>query len=134
MSDLVIDTHAAVWYFAKSPQMSANARNAVNTAISNGFVIILPTISIVEIVYLIEKGRLIPQTITSLIQALKIPNSSFISEDLTEGIAQTLANISRLTVPDMPDRIIAATALHLNLPLVTKDHKIQVLQNIRTIW
>ena len=134
MSDLVIDTHAAVWYFAKSPQLSANARNALNTAIANGFVIILPTISIVEIVYLIEKGRLVPQTLTSLIQALKLPNSSFVSQDLTEDVAQTLANISRSTVPEMPDRIIAATALHLNLPLVTKDHKIQALQNIQTVW
>ncbi len=134
MSDLAIDTHAAVWYFAKSQQISATARNAVNTAIANGFVIILPTISIVEIVYLIEKGRLIRQTLTSLIQALKLPNSSFVSQDLTEDVAQTLANISRSTVPEMPDRIIAATALHLNLPLVTKDHKIQALQNIQTIW
>ena len=103
MSDLVIDTHAAVWYFAKSPQMSVTARNAVNNAIGNGFLIILPTISIVEIVYLIEKGRLIANTLTRLMQALKLPNSSFVSQDLTEDIAQTLAQIPRLTVPDMPD-------------------------------
>ena len=134
MSDLAIDTHAAVWYFAKSPRMSTTARNAVNNAIANGFVIVLPTISIVEIVYLIEKGRLIPQTLTSLMQALKLPNSSFVSQDLTENIAQTLQQIPRQTVPEMPDQIIAATALHLSLPLVTKDHKIQALQNITTIW
>ena len=134
MSDLAIDTHAAVWYFAKSPQLSATARNAVNNAIANGFVIILPTISIVEIVYLIEKGRLVPQTLTSLMQALKLPKSSFVSQDLTEDVAQTLAQIPRSTVPEMPDRIIAATALHLNLSLVTKDHKIRALQNINTIW
>lgn len=134
MSDLAIDTHAAVWYFAKSPQMSATARNAVNNAIAGGFVIILPTISIVEIIYLVEKGRLVPQTLTSLMQALKLPNSSFVSQDLTEDVAHTLAQIPRSTVPDMPDRIIAATALHLNIPLVTKDHKIQALQNIQTIW
>ncbi len=134
MSDLAIDTHAAVWYFAKSPRMSATARNAVNNAIAGGFVIILPTISIVEIVYLIEKGRLVPQTLTSLMQALKLPNSSFATQDLTEDIAQTLAQIPRSIVPDMPDRIIAATALHLNIPLVTKDHKIQALTSIQTIW
>ena len=119
MSDLAIDTHAAVWYFAKSPQMSAIARNAVNNAIADGFIIILPTISIVEIIYLVEKGRLVPQTSISLMQALKLPNSSFVSQDLTEDVAQTLAQIPRSIVPDMPDRIIAATALHLNLPLVT---------------
>ncbi len=134
MSDLVIDTHAAVWYFANLPQMSAIARNAVNGAIANGFVIILPTVSIVEIVYLIERGRLIPQTLTSLLQALKLSNSSFVSQDLTEDIAQTLSHIPRSTVPDMPDRIIAATALHLNLPLITKDSKIQTLKSIKTVW
>ena len=134
MSDLAIDTHAAVWYFAKSPQMSAIARNAVNNAIADGFIIILPTISIVEIIYLVEKGRLVPQTSISLMQALKLPNSSFVSQDLTEDVAQTLAQIPRSIVPDMPDRIIAATALHLNLPLVTKDHKIRALRNIQTIW
>ncbi|HSK73356.1 MAG TPA: PIN domain-containing protein [Pyrinomonadaceae bacterium] len=134
MSDLVIDTHAAVWYFAKSPQMSVNARNAVNNAVAGGNAIILPTISIIEIIYLIEKGRLIPQTLTNLMQALRLPNSSFISEDLTKEIAQTLTQIPRSIVPEMPDRIIAATALYLNLPLVTKDSKIRALKNIQTIW
>lgn len=134
MSNLVVDTHAAVWYFAMSPQMSVTARNAVNNAINNGFTIILPTISIVEIVYLIEKGRLIPQTLTSLMQSLKLPNSTFVSQGLTEDLAQTLTQIPRQTVPEMPDRIISATALHLNLPLVTKDHKIQALKSIQTIW
>ncbi len=134
MSDLVIDTHAAVWYFAKLPDMSTTARTAVNNAVANGNLIILPTISIVEIVYLIEKSRLIPQTLSSLMQYLKIPNSSFVAQDLTSDIAQTLAKIPRLVVPDMPDRIIAATALHLNLPLVTKDRKIQALQSIQIVW
>lgn len=134
MSDLVIDTHAAVWYFAKSPKMSTSARTVINNAVANGNVIILPTISIVEIVYLIEKGRLIPPTLSSLIQYLNLPSSSFAAQDLTADIAQTLQQIPCLTVPEMPDRIIAATALHLNLPLVTKDNKIQALQNINTIW
>lgn len=38
-----------------------------------------------------------------------------------------------MTNPDMPDRIIAGTALHLKLPLITRDHKIQLSQ-IDTIW
>jgi len=36
-------------------------------------------------------------------------------------------------VPDLPDRIIAATALSHNLPLVTADHKIRA-SRIPTIW
>ncbi|MEO1686025.1 MAG: VapC toxin family PIN domain ribonuclease, partial [Cyanobacteria bacterium J06631_12] len=33
-----------------------------------------------------------------------------------------------------PDRIIAATALHLGLPLIIKDHKIAMETAITTIW
>ncbi len=71
---------------------------------------------------------------SNLIRYLKTPNSSFITHDLTVEISQTLAQIPRLTVPDMPDRIVAATALYLNLPLVTKDQNIRALQTIQTIW
>ncbi len=67
-------------------------------------------------------------------QNLKLPNNNFVSPDLTEDIAQTLQQIPRSTVPDMPDRIIAANPLHLNLLIVTKDRKIQALQSIKTIW
>ena len=37
-------------------------------------------------------------------------------------------------VPDMPDRIVAASALALGLPLVTKDLNIRRLANLKTIW
>ena len=48
-------------------------------------------------------------------------------------IARTLRSIPRDVVPDMPDRIIAATALHLDLPLVTSDSRIQQTE-VETIW
>ena len=134
MSSLVIDTHAAIWYFAKSPRMSVAARAEVNDAIAQGDRILLPSISIVEIVYLIEKKRLIPQTLASLMQKLKLPDNTFAVQDLTADISQTLAEIPRSIVPDMPDRIIAATALHLGLPLVTSDRNISNLTNISTVW
>jgi PIN domain nuclease of toxin-antitoxin system len=56
MSDLVIDTHGAVWYFADSPKLSATAKSELNSSIKNGGIIYLATISIVEIVYLIDKS------------------------------------------------------------------------------
>jgi predicted nucleic acid-binding protein len=49
------------------------------------------------------------------------------------GVADALPNIPRDVVPDMPDRIIAATALHLGLPLVTRDRRLQAA-GIQTIW
>nr|WP_293229105.1 hypothetical protein [Microcoleus sp. PH2017_05_CCC_O_A] len=52
---------------------------------------------------------------------------------LSIEIAQAIAQIPRNVVPDMPDRIITATAFYLNLPLVSCDSKIQAA-NIQTIW
>lgn len=134
MSDLAVDTHSTIWYFSNSPEMSALARQTLDGATANGDTIVLSAISIVEIVYLIDKGRIAPQTLTRLMQYLKLPNSSFITQDLTEDIAETVQQIPRSIVPDMPDRIVAATALHLNLPLVTKDSKIRQLTTVKTIW
>ena len=94
----------------------------------------MPTISLVEITYLIEKNKFQPALLTRIISRLNNPNAELKPIELTVEIADSLSQISRQIVPDMPDRIIAATALYLNLPLVTKDHKIQKLQSIQTIW
>jgi predicted nucleic acid-binding protein len=48
-------------------------------------------------------------------------------------IALSLSEIDRQTVPEMPDRIISATALYLNIPLVTRDTKITA-SIVKTIW
>jgi PIN domain nuclease of toxin-antitoxin system len=39
----------------------------------------------------------------------------------------------RNEVPDLPDRVIAATALALRLPLATRDREIRA-SGIETIW
>jgi PIN domain nuclease of toxin-antitoxin system len=49
------------------------------------------------------------------------------------AVANTLPKIPGDVVPDMPDRIIAATALHLVVPLVTRDSRLQSA-GINTIW
>ncbi len=41
--------------------------------------------------------------------------------------------IPRDQVPDMPDRIIAATAAHLGVPLISRDGKIRA-SSVTTIW
>jgi PIN domain nuclease of toxin-antitoxin system len=106
MADLVIDTHTAIWYFANSPEMSALATQTIDNAVANGDAVILSAISIVEIIYLIDKGKLVPQTLSRLMQYLKLPNSSFIKQDLTEGIAQTLAKFRARLFPICPIELL----------------------------
>jgi predicted nucleic acid-binding protein len=49
------------------------------------------------------------------------------------NIALTLRQVDRSQIPDLPDRIIAATALNLNVPVISRDRRIQ-LSSIDTIW
>ena len=133
MSAIVADTHGIVWYLGASPNLSPAADAAMNQAEVNGDAIYIASITVVEVVYLVEKGRLPLIALTSLLQAIQSPFSSVAVVALDYDVAYTMQRVPRSVVPDMPDRIIAATALYLNLPLVTRDHKIQAAQ-IVTIW
>ena len=62
------------------------------------------------------------------------PNVGIILLPLDRNISGAIRQIDRVTVPDMPDRIIAATAFSLGIPLVTRDLRIQALTTIKTIW
>jgi len=37
-------------------------------------------------------------------------------------------------IPELHDKIIAATAKYLNLPLITKDEVLRNLASVKTIW
>lgn len=41
--------------------------------------------------------------------------------------------IARTDVPDLPDRIIAATAVRLGVPVISRDAKIKGA-NLATVW
>ena len=69
-----------------------------------------------------------------ILNALDSPNMGIALAALDRKISEKIKQIDRSTVPDMPDRIIAATALYLNIPLVTCDSKIQNLTSVSIIW
>ena len=133
MSSVVADTHTILWYMAADPRLSRRAKEAMEEAIDGGDPILIPTICIVEATYLVEKNRIQAQALARLENAVGSPDSFIQPVPLTIEIAVALKEIPRNSVPDMPDRIIAATALALGLPLVTHDGKIRA-SGIETIW
>ncbi|GBC78114.1 Ribonuclease VapC22 [bacterium HR08] len=133
MGSVVADTHAIIWYLAASPRLSAAALASLEATLHAGDVIYIASISIVEMIYLVEKGRLPEAALQRLGQALADPAAGLAVVPLDTAIAQRIRHIPREVLPDMPDRIIAATALQLDLPLVTRDHRVQAL-GIRAIW
>ncbi|HVG17643.1 MAG TPA: type II toxin-antitoxin system VapC family toxin [Blastocatellia bacterium] len=133
MRAVVSDTHAAIWYIVDPERLSLNARASFEQTALAGGAIYVSSISVVEMCYLVEKGRLSNIVMQRLVYALGDPASALVIFPLDLKIALAVEQIARSSVPDMPDRIIAATALHLNLPLITRDRRIQAA-GVTTIW
>lgn len=133
MSAMVADTHAIVWFIQKSPRLSAPALAAMQAAINGNFGVFISAITLVELIYLEEKGSVPVSVRQAILQFAQSARAGLAIVSFDAACAATLATIPRSDIPDMPDRMIAATALTLGLPLVTKDHKIH-LSSLTTIW
>jgi PIN domain nuclease of toxin-antitoxin system len=131
---IVADTHAIIWYLRSPEKLSTNALTSLDNALNNGESIFISAISLVEMNYLVEKNRIPTSSLEQLLQLIDDPLVKLVVVPLDTLVAKAFTQIPRDIVPEMGDRIIAATSLYLSLPLVTKDHKIRNLSNIQTIW
>jgi PIN domain nuclease of toxin-antitoxin system len=129
----VLDTHTVLWYLENSRELSAFARSTIESAIRDGHSVRVSAISVIEAIYLVERKRIPAEALRGLRDALTNQASGLSIASVDALVADALERIPRNAVPDMPDRIIAATALHLGLPLITRDRRIQ-LTGIQTIW
>jgi PIN domain nuclease of toxin-antitoxin system len=129
----VLDTHAAIWYLLDTKNLSATVFSLIDEAAASGAPTYISAVTLVEVVYLVERGRIAANAFEMFVSELEKDNPAFTIVPLDSEIAGLLRQIPRNVVPDMPDRIIAATALHLGLPLVTRDRRLQSA-GIQTIW
>ncbi len=129
----VADTHALIWYLYDDKRLSAKARRFFDETAGQGDQIGFSAISLIEIVYLVERKRIESETLEKLIEALESDESALAELPVDHDIALSLNEIPWERVPDMPDRIIAATALRLDVPVISRDGKIQT-SGLETIW
>ena len=129
----VVDTHALIWYLYGDARLSQTAAQFMNAASVAGKQLAVPTISLAEMVYLIEKGRIAAESLSIAAAALEAPQNALTEVPLKIGIVRAMTATDAAQIPDMPDRIIAATAVYLGVPVVSRDGKIR-LSSIQTIW
>jgi PIN domain nuclease of toxin-antitoxin system len=133
MAAVAVDTHAIVWYLANDIRLSKKAAEAMDSATAAGEAIHVPSICLVELTYLVEKGRLPSVARERLIAAIEDPETACGLAPLDRAVADALESIDRGTVPDLPDRVVSATAIALPVPLISLDGKIQA-SIVQTIW
>ncbi|MEZ4656191.1 MAG: PIN domain-containing protein [Caldilineaceae bacterium] len=93
----------------------------------------IASITLAEIIYLVEKRRIDTLAFERVIQAIGRPHTTLVEIPFDHTIAEAMRQIARTQVPELPDRIVTATAFHLGVPVISRDHKIHT-SIVTTIW
>lgn len=116
MSSYVTDTQGLVKFMMGKKVINNAAHQAYLSADKGEATIIIPAIALMEVMYLFEKNR-IPIGLMQTEDLMDSRNYQF--EPLSFEILKTASEID--DIPELHDRLIAATARHLDLPLITND-------------
>ena len=109
---VVADTHAFIWYLEGSPRLSEPARTALDGT---------------------TEAEL-PILFTEFVGVLDAEDSGFEVVPVDGEIARAVGRVPREAISDPFDRMIASTALVLDLSLVTRDERLQKLSAPHVVW
>ncbi|KKL98972.1 hypothetical protein LCGC14_1819080 [marine sediment metagenome] len=126
---ITLDTCSLVWLSLSPDRLSKNADKAIK---NNSLV--MSDISLWEIAMLTKSGRLIIDTSYSEYIELLLSSFSIQVDPITPEIARMSVEFDDSVNRDPADRIIAATSLIENAPLVTADKNLIKAKVINTIW
>lgn len=128
---ITIDSHALIWYVDEElkANLSTPALKAIRESEKNG-IIYVPTIALLEIYRLIEKGRISLSFDRLLSDIERGANYQVIPFDIE--LLRLAVSIKGL---ELHDKLIFATAMLTNSALVSKDRAIRAKgTNVKIIW
>jgi PIN domain nuclease of toxin-antitoxin system len=130
---IVLDTHALLRWLGATQQLSAAAKRALRK-VSADRPAVASAVSLFEITTAVRRGRLL----------LALPLEQWLAdmrllpelrlEPVTPDIAALAGRFGEELHGDPGDRLIAATAISLALPLLSADRRLQAVAGLRTIW
>ncbi len=126
----VPDTHALVWYLTADKRLGKGARAALASVDNGSAHAIIPVMVLAEVMYLEEKGR-VSFDLGKLIANLQ-GNANYSMASLTLEMVLVAKRLPE--VPELFDRMIAATALANDAVLVTRDPVFDNLKAVKTVW
>jgi PIN domain nuclease of toxin-antitoxin system len=130
---IAVDTHILIWDALSLERLSLAAAAAIAAANrSDG--ILIADISLWEIAMLIQKGRIQVETNSQSFLNLVLQANQLVVSGITPQIAALSTQLPLAINADPADRLIAATAIVEDAPLVTADHNLQKAEEVPTIW
>lgn len=123
MSALLPDTHVLIWLLAGDSHLGAQARSRIEQAARDN-ALLVSAITPWEIGMLVSKGRLaLDRDVGEWVDtALALPGIRL--TPLAPEVAVASSRLPGVMHPDPADRILAATARHVDAVLVTDDRRL----------
>jgi PIN domain nuclease of toxin-antitoxin system len=128
--NFITDTHALIWWFTDSPRLSSRASETFEECENGDNIIFIPSIVIAEALSIFDKKR-VSFDFKKLLKQIN-DSEHFVIIPLDFPILPKMVDLK--DIPELHDKIIASTAKHLNLPIITKDAILQGIPHIKTIW
>jgi PIN domain nuclease of toxin-antitoxin system len=129
---ILLDTHVVVWLAQEYQRISPKAQATIEEARKKDGGLAVSDITLFEIALLASRGRVNfkPDVETTLSEVER----QFIVLPITANIALQAFELPASYPNDPVDRIIGATALIEDIPLLTADREIRKSGLVPTIW
>ena len=129
----VTDTHSLLWYATQqSHKLGPRARLHFQRTEAREAAIYVPTFVLAEVGELVHLGRVrLSRPFGEWLDAL-LGSKIYIPADLTPDVVRSAQNL--FAIPERGDRLIAATAVALELPLMTRDGDIAACAQVERLW
>jgi PIN domain nuclease of toxin-antitoxin system len=125
----VIDTHILIWYFTGNKRLSEKLKNTIDQVRQHGGRLLVPTIVLAEALNVAAKGR-VEFDFNHLYQLVRA-EPEFEVVEFGLDIFDEAMRIKG--IPEIHDRIIAATAKFYGANLLTKDGVIRLSNEVDVV-
>ena len=129
---ILLDTQVVVWLTTGRQRLSDAAGESVREASRTASGVAIASSTLWEIAMNFDRGGI--RVAATLVDYLQEIEKAFLILPITALIADRSKRFSEKYPKDPTDRIIGATALIHDLPLITADRKIRASGEVNCIW
>jgi PIN domain nuclease of toxin-antitoxin system len=129
----VTDTHSLLWHATgRIQKLGPRAREHFERTDRREAAVYVPTVVLAEVGELVHLGRVqLPRPFEEWLDAL-LGSNVYIPADLTADVVRSAHNL--FAIPERGDRLIAATSVTLDVPLITHDGEIAACAQVERLW